>query len=137
MVETFPDEPPGREEDSRCIRWKRIEFGDESRTLLFRHPAMQHEGVQSLLFEGVLDAVQVVGAFCQYEHLAAVRDSALRFAGDCGGTIWVLRQGSERLGCGRCGTAGRVVRFQPWLRFHKGIWQGVCLQLSGVNYSAF
>ena len=35
MVETFPDESPGREQDPRRVRWQGIDFGDEICTLFF------------------------------------------------------------------------------------------------------
>ena len=70
-------------------------FGDEIRTLLFRHAPMQHEGFQIVFLQRAPDAVEMIGAFCQHQHLATVLDGALRLIGNRGCAFLVLSQGPE------------------------------------------
>ena len=81
MIEAFPDESPCREQDPRRVRWQFIDFGDEIRTLFFRHAPMQHEGFQVVFLQRAPDVFEVIGAFCQHQHLATVIDGALRLIG--------------------------------------------------------
>lgn len=84
MVEPFPDQLAGRQQNTRCIRWQRIEFCDQCGTLFLGYTPVQDKQGWNLDVQGCLDGIEMFGVLGQHQHLAALTIGVDDFDGNRG-----------------------------------------------------
>ncbi len=72
MAEFFPDQLASRQQNARGIGWKRVEFCDQSGTLLLGYPPVQDKQRWNLAVQGCLDGIEMFGALGQHQHFSTL-----------------------------------------------------------------